>query len=101
MGTSAVVKKLSVLAICLAVASPLFSQEKVDRRLADSTAVLKTIVSKQEVPQNILDKAVCVLVYPRVKKVGVGIGVSYGRGVLSCRTGSDMSGPWSAPAMYT
>ena len=69
--------------------------------MADSTTVLKTILDKHEIPQNVLDKAACVLVYPGVKKVGVGLGVSYGRGVLVCRTGAKMTGPWSAPAMYT
>ena len=41
------------------------------------------------------------MVYPNVKKVGVGLGVTYGRGVLTCRTGPHMQGEWSAPAMYT
>jgi SH3 domain-containing YSC84-like protein 1 len=41
------------------------------------------------------------LVYPNVKKVGIGLGVSYGRGVLVCRTGANMDGKWGAPIMYT
>ena len=94
-------KKITFLVTCIAVAMPVFSQDKVDRRLSDSTAVLNTIVSKQEIPKSVLDKAICVAVYPGVKKVGVGLGVTYGRGVLSCRTGQNMDGPWSAPIMYT
>ncbi len=95
-------KKMALVA-CFAIASPLFSadKEKMDDRLNESTAVLKTIVTKQNIPQSVLDRAVCVLVYPGVKKVGIGLGVTYGRGVLSCRSGKDMSGQWSAPAMYT
>jgi lipid-binding SYLF domain-containing protein len=94
-------KRITVLLMCVAVSLPLFAQSKQAKRLADSTAVLQTILDKHEIPQNILDKAVCVLIYPSVKKVGIGLGVSYGRGVLLCRTGAKMNGGWSAPAMYT
>ncbi len=94
-------KKFAVLLMCVGLSSSLFAQSKPAKRLADSTTVLKTIMDKQEIPKAILDKAVCVLVYPSVKKVGIGIGVSYGRGVLVCRTGAKMTGSWSAPAMYT
>ncbi len=87
--------------MCVAVALPMLADNKIDKRLSDSTAVLQTILDKQEIPKNVLNKAVCVLVYPSVKKVGVGLGVSYGRGVLVCRSGPNMKGNWSAPAMYT
>ena len=94
-------KKMTFL-MCVTIALPLLAaDDKVAARLDESTAVLKTIVTKQGIPQTTLDKAVCILVYPRVRKVGVGIGVTYGRGVLSCRTGKTMAGKWSAPAMYT
>jgi len=89
------------LILCAAITLPLFAADKASERLAESTAVLKTILDKQDIPTSILDKAVCVLVYPGVKKVGVGIGVTYGRGMITCRTGANMSGKWSAPAMYT
>jgi len=94
-------KKITLLLVCFAISLPLFAENKYSKRLQDSTTVLKTILEKHEVPQNILDKAVCVLVYPGVKKVAVGIGATYGRGVLSCRTDKDMTGPWSPPVMYT
>jgi lipid-binding SYLF domain-containing protein len=80
---------------------PLFAEDKSSERLAASTAVLKTILDKQDIPTSIVNKAVCVLVYPGVKKVGIGIGVTYGRGMITCRTGAQMNGKWSAPAMYT
>jgi len=92
-------KKIMVL-VCLTSSLPLLAQNKADDRLAESASVLKDITSKQEIPTNILSKARCVVVYPRVKKVGIGIGVSYGRGVVSCRQGTTMQGKWSAPAMY-
>jgi len=86
--------------LCVAAAFPAVAQ-KADKRLTESTEVLKTIVSKSEISNTAWGKTKCVLVYPSVKKVGVGIGVSYGRGVLVCRTGANMDGDWGAPIMYT
>jgi lipid-binding SYLF domain-containing protein len=93
--------KLALTLLCIAVALPTFAQKKVDKRLSESTEVLKGSIDKPDaIPKNIVDKAACVLVFPSVKKVGVGLGVSYGRGVLTCRKGAKMDGDWSAPAMY-
>ena len=78
------------------LAVPVFAQSKFDDRLSESAEVLRQM-SK---PPAVLNRAACVLVFPMVRKVGVGIGVSYGRGVLVCRKGADMMGRWSAPAMY-
>lgn len=94
-------QKIVLLLMVLATALPLLAQEKTAKRLAESTAVLKTIVNEQGIPKSLLGKAECVLVYPSVKKVGVGIGVTYGRGIITCREGSEMNGKWSPPAMYT
>jgi SH3 domain-containing YSC84-like protein 1 len=95
-------KATTLMALCLG-GTVLFAadEDKIDKRLNESTAVLTTIVAKQGIPKTVLDKAVCVLIYPGVKKVGIGIGATYGRGVLTCRTGKTMDGHWSAPAMYT
>jgi lipid-binding SYLF domain-containing protein len=94
-------RKMGAFAMVLAATLPLIAQEKATKRLAESTAVLKTIVNEQGIPKSFLGKAACVVVYPGVRKVGVGIGVTYGRGVITCRTGAEMNGGWSAPAMYT
>jgi SH3 domain-containing YSC84-like protein 1 len=94
-------KNLLLALVCATVTLPVVAQNKIDNRLGDSAEVLKQILAKpDEIPQHFLNKAVCVLVFPAVKKVGIGIGVTYGRGVIICRTGTDMTGPWSAPAMY-
>src|ERR1700677_4742306 len=94
-------KKLLVALVCTAVTLPAVAQNKIDNRLGDSALVLKQMLAQSNgIPQNLLDKSVCVLVFPAVKKVGIGIGVTYGRGVIVCRSGADMTGPWSAPAMY-
>ena len=51
------------------------------------------------IPKDLLDRAECVIVFPSVKKFAIGVGGSYGRGVMSCRGGQTFDGPWSAPAM--
>jgi lipid-binding SYLF domain-containing protein len=86
--------------LCVAAAFPAVAQ-KADQRLAESTAVLKTIADKSEIPNTAWSKTKCVLVYPSVKKIAVGFGQTYGRGVLVCHTGADMTGPWGPPIMYT
>ena len=95
-------KKTALLAlVSVAMTLPAVAQNKIDNRLGDSAEVLKQILLKpDEIPQAYLDRSVCVLVFPGVKKIAVGIGGSYGRGVILCRTGNDMTGPWSSPAMY-
>jgi lipid-binding SYLF domain-containing protein len=94
--------KLAVLTLCLAVASPLFAQKKQDERLAKSATVLQEILAGDKgLPKSVLDKAVCVLIFPSVKKVAIGIGSTYGRGEIVCRKGATMNGAWGAPAMYS
>src|ERR1700691_4274647 len=93
-------KRLVTLALCLAVAVPVFAQGKEDTRLANSADVLKQIMGDKGLPTNVLDQADCVLIFPSVKKVAIGIGGSYGRGALVCRTGAEKNGKWGAPAMY-
>ena len=95
-------KKTALVAlVSVAMTLPAFAQTKIDNRLGESAEVLNQLILKPDsIPQPYLNKARCVLVFPAVKKVGVGLGVTYGRGVIVCRTGTDMTGPWSAPAMY-
>jgi lipid-binding SYLF domain-containing protein len=95
-------KKSALIAlVSVAMTLPAVAQNKMDNRLGDSAEVLKQILAKpDEIPQSYLNKSVCVLVFPAVKKIAVGIGGSYGRGVIICRSGENMTGPWSAPAMY-
>jgi SH3 domain-containing YSC84-like protein 1 len=95
------VKTMTAVAVLLALALPSFAQQKEAERLNNSARVFKEIVSDNKgLPTSILDKAECVLIFPSVKKIAVGIGGSYGRGVLVCRTGANMDGGWGAPAMY-
>src|ERR1700753_2357518 len=79
-------KELLLALVCTAATLPAVAQNKIDNRLGDSALVLKQMLAQENgIPQNLLDKAACVLVFPAVKKVGVGIGVTYGRGVIVCR----------------
>ena len=97
-------KRVLVMAICLGLAAPLIAQskEKDDERLAASATVLKEILNAPDkgLPHDLLDKSECVLVYPSVKKAAFIVGASYGRGAITCRTGANLNGPWSAPAMF-
>jgi lipid-binding SYLF domain-containing protein len=94
-------KRLVMLAICLALASPLIGQKKEEERLSNAATAMQAILGENNgLPKSILDQAECVLIFPSVKKVAIGIGASYGRGALVCRTGEKMNGEWGAAAMY-
>ena len=91
-----------VAVLFLAIPCSLFAQKKVDQRLTNSATALQAILEGDNgLPRNVLNQAVCVLIYPGVKKVAFGIGDSYGRGELVCRKGAKMNGAWGAPAMYS
>ena len=69
-------------------------------RLKDCGAVLKEILDiSDNVPQELLDRADCVVVYPSVLKAAFLIGGSYGRGAMTCRKGLNFTGSWGAPTM--
>jgi len=74
---------------------------KDEETIGNATNVLQAMLSGKDVPADTLAKANCVLVLPNVKKAALVIGGSGGRGPMSCRTGTDFSGKWSTPAMYT
>jgi lipid-binding SYLF domain-containing protein len=70
-------------------------------RLQNAGTVMQEILDiPDDIPQDLLDKARCVIVMPSVLKAAFVVGGSYGRGTMVCRTGKDFSGPWGAPAMY-
>src|SRR5580700_8512054 len=72
-----------------------------NNRLQNAGTVIQEILDiPDDIPQDLLDKARCVVVLPSVLKAAFIAGGSYGRGVMVCRTGRDFSGPWGAPAMY-
>jgi lipid-binding SYLF domain-containing protein len=74
--------------------------EKEVDRLQNAGTVLKEILDvPDDIPQDLIDKARCVIVFPSVMKAAFIVGGSYGRGVMVCRTGKDFTGTWGAPAM--
>src|ERR1022692_5070755 len=77
------------------------NQEKKDEsRLLNSGTVLKEILDvPDDIPQDLLDKADCVVVFPSVLKAAFVVGGSYGRGAMTCRRGENFNGPWAAPSM--
>jgi lipid-binding SYLF domain-containing protein len=84
----------------LLTAAPASAQGKEEDRLRESATVVGEVLSMPDgIPANLLDRAECVIVFPSVKKFAIGIGGSYGRGAMSCRTGESFDGPWSAPAL--
>jgi lipid-binding SYLF domain-containing protein len=78
------------------------NEAKTERdRLQNAGKVMQEILDvPDDIPQDLLDKARCVVVMPSVLKAAFVVGGSYGRGTMVCRTGKDFSGPWGAPAMY-
>lgn len=82
---------------------PVFAgdKEKDEDTFQQAHAVLQDMLSDKNISPELLAKADCVLILPGVKKFGVGIGGSGGRGPLLCRTGQNFEGKWSAPAMYS
>ncbi|MGA2337311.1 MAG: lipid-binding SYLF domain-containing protein [Terriglobales bacterium] len=77
-----------------------FGQKKEQERVANAGTVMKEILNiPDDIPQSVIDKADCVVVLPSVLKFAIGIGGSYGRGVMTCRGGEDFKGPWGAPTM--
>jgi SH3 domain-containing YSC84-like protein 1 len=73
---------------------------KDEDRLKDCGTVLKEILDISEnIPQDLLDRADCVVVYPSVLKAAFVVGGSYGRGAMTCRKGENFTGSWGAPTM--
>jgi SH3 domain-containing YSC84-like protein 1 len=85
----------------LALSASSLAQKKELERLTNAATVMEEILNvPDDVPQDLLDKAECIVVLPSVKKFAIGIGGSYGGGAMICRSGERFTGRWGAPAMY-
>ncbi len=95
-------KRLMVLLLVAALAPvAAFASKEEEDRVQDSAQVLKEILNiPDDIPQDLIDKAECLIILPSVKKGAFGIGGSYGRGVMICRGGRHYTGPWGPPALY-
>ena len=94
-------RSLTIAAVLLITSTSLFAGKKEEARLQESAEVMKEILGIPEgIPKEYLNKAECLVIFPSVKKLAIGIGGSYGRGVITCRNGKNFTGSWSAPAMF-
>ena len=75
-------------------------QKGQEKRLRNSAIVLREILNVPDgIPESLLHKARCLVILPSVKKFAIGIGGSYGRGTMACRSGDEFDGPWGSPSM--
>ena len=72
------------------------SKTEVAQRLENAAAVLHEIMATPDkgIPEDLLDKANCVVIVPGLKKGAFIVGAQYGKGFVTCRK----TGGWSAPA---
>ena len=91
-----------ILGVCIMfAASALHAANKEQRRLENSGTVMQEVMGiPDNIPQELLEKAECVIVFPSVLKAAFVVGGDYGRGAMVCRTGEHFNGPWGSPAMY-
>jgi SH3 domain-containing YSC84-like protein 1 len=96
-------KKLFALLLMFAFLPAVFAADDAAEadRVKDAGVVLKEILNiPDNIPQDLVNKAECLIILPSVKKGAFGVGASYGRGVMICRSGEHYTGPWGAPALY-
>jgi len=96
-------RKCLVGLLLLAMVAPfaMAADEKEEERVKNAGVVLKEILDiPDNIPQDLLDRAECIVVLPSVLKGAFGVGGSYGRGVMVCRSGEHFTGKWGAPALY-
>src|SRR6202008_4209327 len=94
-------RKLSLGVCILFAAGSLFAANKEQKRLENSGTVMQEVMGVPDnIPQELLEKAECVIVFPSVLKGAFVLGGRYGRGAMICRTGEHFRGPWGSPAMY-
>jgi SH3 domain-containing YSC84-like protein 1 len=93
-------KSLLVVCMGLIATAPLLAANHEQERLEKAGVVMQEIMNTPEnIPQEVIEKAECVIVFPSVLKAAFVVGASYGRGAMVCRSGEHFHGPWGAPAM--
>ena len=97
-------KRYLVGAVCLTLIAGVVYAKKLNKeqkRLEECGVVLQEVLNiPDNIPHELLEKAECVIVIPSVRKLAFGVGASYGRGAMVCRTGEHFRGRWGSPAMY-
>src|SRR5690242_14625976 len=99
-GVKAMKRIFSLMVVILLVGVTASAQKDENNRIENAGKVMVEVLNiPDDIPADLLDKAQCVIVLPSVMKFAIGLGGSYGRGVMTCRSGKEFSGPWSAPSM--
>lgn len=100
MKLKSILTSITMAVLVLAFSTPADKEAKEEDRVKDAGRVITEILNvPDDIPQDLLDKADCVVVFPSVLKAAFIVGASYGRGVMTCRTGANFNGPWGAPSM--
>jgi SH3 domain-containing YSC84-like protein 1 len=90
-----------LIVVLMSAVAAFANDEREAARVKDAGVVLKEVLNiPDDIPQDLLDKAECLIILPSVKKGAFGIGGSYGRGIMICRGGEHYKGKWGAPALY-
>ncbi len=94
-------RKITLFLCIMSAASWSYAANKEQKRLENSGTVMQEVMGiPDNIPQSLLEKAECIIVFPSVLKAAFVVGGSYGRGAMVCRSGEHFRGPWGAPAMY-
>jgi len=95
------IRKVTITLCFMLFAAVLYAENKEQSRLENCGVVMQEIMNiPDNIPQEVMEKAECVIVFPSVLKAAFVVGASYGRGAMICRTGEHFRGRWGAPAMY-
>jgi lipid-binding SYLF domain-containing protein len=95
------IRKVTFTVCFMLLAVVLYAANREQNRLENCGVVMQEIMNVPDnIPQEVMEKAECVIVFPSVLKAAFVVGASYGRGAMVCRTGKEFRGPWGAPAMY-
>jgi len=91
-------KKLLVCTAALSCASLTLFADDTQDRLQESARVFHEIMMTPDrgIPQDLVDKAYCIVIVPSLKKAAFVVGGEYGKGFAVCRSGRAMG--WGAPA---
>src|SRR5487761_1143945 len=89
----------SLIAMVALFSLPAYAQKNENNRIRNAGKVMVEILNvPDDIPADLLNKAECVIVLPSVVKFAIGFGGSYGRGVMTCRSGREFNGPWECPS---
>jgi lipid-binding SYLF domain-containing protein len=90
--------KALIIAASVVLTSTALMAEKAQERLAESATVFSEIMGTPDkgIPQDLLEKANCIVIVPDLKKAAFVVGGEYGRGFVTCRNSAGAG--WGAPA---